>query len=55
MNFSRYQGENEDSIDVATYFQQQYNRKLQYPFLPCVVSQSGSCFPAEVCYLEEVK
>ncbi|KAG9307330.1 hypothetical protein G9A89_017158 [Geosiphon pyriformis] len=50
MTFSK--GEGEKPINVTQYFQQQYNRKLQYPFLPCVVTPNETFFPAEVCYLE---
>ncbi|CAG8473234.1 3079_t:CDS:10 [Ambispora leptoticha] len=41
------------TITVQNYFIQHYNRRLQYPFLPCIQLQSGSYFPAELCVLEE--
>ncbi|CAJ0627017.1 5591_t:CDS:10 [Entrophospora sp. SA101] len=37
------------SIDVATYFQDTYKRRLQYPFLPCVVVRKENYLPMEVC------
>ncbi|CAI2175449.1 1381_t:CDS:10 [Funneliformis geosporum] len=45
-------GEGEGNISVVKYFQQQYNLKLQYPFLPCIMTPSGTYFPPEVCDLE---
>ncbi|RIA84423.1 Piwi domain-containing protein [Glomus cerebriforme] len=39
--------------DVATYFQETYNKCLQYPFLPCVVVRKETCFPMEVCNIVE--
>ncbi|RIA95249.1 Piwi domain-containing protein [Glomus cerebriforme] len=39
--------------DVATYFQETYNKRLQYPFLPCVVVRKETCLPMEVCNVVE--
>ncbi|KAF0528624.1 Piwi-domain-containing protein [Gigaspora margarita] len=39
--------------DVASYFQSQYHRRLQYPFLPCVVVRKDVFFPMEVCDVVE--
>ncbi|RGB24745.1 Piwi domain-containing protein [Rhizophagus diaphanus] len=36
-------------IDVRTYFQNQYNRRLLYPFLPCVIVRRNQYLPIEVC------
>ncbi|KAI7905151.1 Piwi domain-containing protein [Cokeromyces recurvatus] len=38
-----------DEISVAAYFSQRYNKRLHYPFLPCVVVGKNSFFPMEVC------
>lgn len=35
--------------NVADYFRTQYNLRLAYPFLPCVVIQKDSFLPPEVC------
>ncbi|RUP51640.1 Piwi domain-containing protein [Jimgerdemannia flammicorona] len=37
--------------DVASYFRKQYNRRLNFPMLPCVVVQKDSCLPIEVCFV----
>ncbi|CAB4440013.1 unnamed protein product [Rhizophagus irregularis] len=37
------------NIDVGSYFQNQYNRRLLYPFLPCVVVRRNQYLPIEVC------
>jgi hypothetical protein len=37
------------SIDVKTYFQNFYNKRLQYPYLPCVIVRRGVYLPIEVC------
>jgi eukaryotic translation initiation factor 2C len=39
--------------DVASYFERTYNRRLQYPFLPCVIVRK-STLPMEVCNVIEV-
>ncbi|CAB5168276.1 Piwi-domain-containing protein [Rhizophagus irregularis] len=44
--FDRGDGSN---IDVGSYFQNQYNRRLLYPFLPCVVVRRNQYLPIEVC------
>lgn len=36
-------------IDVATYFQNTYNRRLLYPNLPCLVVRRNNYLPIEVC------
>ncbi|GBC06892.1 hypothetical protein RclHR1_07120005 [Rhizophagus clarus] len=36
-------------IDVVTYFDNTYGRKLQYPFLPCVVVRKETYLPMEIC------
>jgi hypothetical protein len=45
---------NGQQIDVATYFNNTYNRKLQHPFLPCVVVRNETYLPLEICYVVEV-
>ncbi|CAG8516305.1 10444_t:CDS:10 [Funneliformis caledonium] len=35
--------------NVAEYFQQRYNKRLNYPFLPCVVVARKVYLPMEVC------
>ncbi|OAD76297.1 hypothetical protein PHYBLDRAFT_123569 [Phycomyces blakesleeanus NRRL 1555(-)] len=34
---------------VASYFQKQYNKRLAYPFLPCIVVKRDIFLPMEVC------
>lgn len=41
--------------DVATYFYQTYNRRLMYPFMPCIVTGRDVFLPMEICYVIEVK
>ncbi|KAI9314758.1 Piwi domain-containing protein [Dichotomocladium elegans] len=41
--------EKNEEISVATYFQRQYNIRLAYPFLPCVVVKKDIFLPMEVC------
>ncbi|CAG8636514.1 4391_t:CDS:10 [Ambispora gerdemannii] len=45
--------ENPTNVTIFQYFIQQYNRKLEYPLLPCIQTPSGAYFPAELCVLEE--
>jgi eukaryotic translation initiation factor 2C len=40
--------------DVATYFFQTYGRRLQYPFMPCVVTGRDVFLPMEICTVIEV-
>jgi hypothetical protein len=40
--------------DVATYFFQTYGRRLQYPFMPCVVTGRDVFLPMEICSVIEV-
>ena len=40
--------------DVASYFERTYNRRLQYPFLPCVIVRKTTSLPMEVCNVVEV-
>ncbi|RIA81109.1 Piwi domain-containing protein [Glomus cerebriforme] len=44
--FDRGDGSN---IDVATYFYQQHNRRLNHAYLPCVVVRKNVYLPMEVC------
>lgn len=46
--------ENQNQINLVEYFRTKYNLRLQYPFLPCVTTPNGSCYPPEVCYVEPV-
>ncbi|KAG0300267.1 eukaryotic translation initiation factor 2C, 2 [Linnemannia gamsii] len=39
--------------DVATYFFQTYGRRLQYPFMPCVVTGRDVFLPMEICTVIE--
>ncbi|PKK79735.1 Piwi-domain-containing protein [Rhizophagus irregularis] len=44
---------NGQQIDVATYFFNTYNKRLQYPFLPCVVVRKETYLPMEICNVVE--
>ncbi|CAB4422806.1 unnamed protein product [Rhizophagus irregularis] len=44
--FDRGDGSN---VDVKTYFQEAYNKRLLYPFLPCVIVRRNVYLPMEVC------
>ncbi|RIA87406.1 Piwi domain-containing protein [Glomus cerebriforme] len=44
--FDRGDGSN---IDVATYFYQQHNRRLNHAYLPCVIVRKNVYLPMEVC------
>ncbi|RUS34172.1 Piwi domain-containing protein [Jimgerdemannia flammicorona] len=37
--------------DVASYFRKTYNRRLNFPMLPCVVVQKNNYLPIEVCHV----
>ena len=43
-----------NQIDIATYFERTYNRRLQYPFLPCVIVRKTTSLPMEVCNVVKV-
>ncbi|KAL9559376.1 hypothetical protein MBANPS3_000450 [Mucor bainieri] len=36
---------------VSDYFTATHNRRLLYPFLPCIVKQNGTFLPMEICEL----
>jgi len=38
-----------NEMSVAAYFAKQYNHRLAYPFLPCVVVRKNIFLPMEVC------
>ncbi|CAO0794814.1 unnamed protein product [Mucor circinelloides] len=38
-----------NEMTVANYFAKQYNKRLNYPFLPCVVVKKDIFLPMEVC------
>ncbi|PKY61478.1 PAZ domain-containing protein [Rhizophagus irregularis] len=38
-----------NKVNVQTYFQNTYNRRLLYPFLPCVIVRKNNYLPIEVC------
>ncbi|PKY39144.1 PAZ domain-containing protein, partial [Rhizophagus irregularis] len=40
---------NGQQIDIATFFFNTYNKRLQYPFLPCIVIRRDTYLPMEVC------
>lgn len=44
----------ETKTDVASYFFQTYGRRLQYPFMPCVVTGRDVFLPMEICTVLEV-
>ncbi|CAG8475082.1 5802_t:CDS:10 [Rhizophagus irregularis] len=44
---------NGQQIDIATYFFSTYGRRLQYPFLPCVVVRNETYLPIEICNVVE--
>ncbi|CAG8475064.1 Piwi domain-containing protein [Rhizophagus irregularis DAOM 181602=DAOM 197198] len=44
---------NGQQIDIATYFFNTYNKRLQYPFLPCIVIRRETYLPMEVCNVVE--
>jgi hypothetical protein len=46
---------NGQQIDIVTYFNDTYGRRLQYPFLPCIVARGKTYLPMEVCYIVEVR
>ncbi|GBB93582.1 hypothetical protein RclHR1_00220016 [Rhizophagus clarus] len=37
------------SVDVKTYFLETYNKRLLYPFLPCLIVRRNVYLPIEVC------
>ncbi|RCI01857.1 eukaryotic translation initiation factor 2C, 3 [Rhizopus stolonifer] len=39
----------ETELTVANYFAKQYNKRLNFPFLPCVVVKKNVFLPMEVC------
>ncbi|EPB92043.1 hypothetical protein HMPREF1544_01107 [Mucor circinelloides 1006PhL] len=39
----------ENTMTVADYFLKRYNRRLNYPFLPCIVVRKNNFLPMEVC------
>ncbi|PKK68178.1 Piwi-domain-containing protein [Rhizophagus irregularis] len=41
--------DNGNKFNVETYFQDKYNRRLLYPFLPCVIARKNIHLPIEVC------
>jgi hypothetical protein len=43
------------NINVSSYFENTYNRRLLYPFLPCVVVRRDVYLPIEVCDVIPVK
>jgi hypothetical protein len=43
------------AMSVSEYFQKTYNRRLNYPFLPCVVVKKNVYLPIEICDVVEVK
>ncbi|KAG9286308.1 hypothetical protein G9A89_014295 [Geosiphon pyriformis] len=40
-------------MDVASYFETQYNYRLIYPYLPCVIIRRNNFLPMEVCEVIE--
>ncbi|KAG2198826.1 hypothetical protein INT47_000742 [Mucor saturninus] len=38
-----------NEMTVADYFMKQYNKRLNYPFLPCIVVKKDIFLPMEVC------
>ncbi|KAG1056148.1 hypothetical protein G6F46_003280 [Rhizopus delemar] len=44
-----FKDESGADITVANYFAKQYNKRLSYPFLPCVVVKKDIFLPMEVC------
>src|SRR5687767_3803974 len=44
----------EGQMNVATYFANTYGRRLNQPFLPCVVVRNDVFLPMEVCEIVEV-
>ncbi|KAI8055964.1 ribonuclease H-like domain-containing protein [Syncephalis plumigaleata] len=45
-------GETGQTTNVAAYFAKQYNYRLRYPQLPCIVTKKKTFFPLEVCMIE---
>ncbi|KAI7880301.1 Piwi-domain-containing protein [Lichtheimia hyalospora FSU 10163] len=43
--------DNSEEMSVSTYFHQQYNMRLAYGFLPCVVVKRDIFLPMEVCHV----
>ncbi|KAI9470927.1 MAG: Piwi domain-containing protein [Benjaminiella poitrasii] len=48
-----FKNESGTELSVATYFSQKYNKRLHYPFLPCVAVKDDVFFPMEVCEVVE--
>ncbi|KAF7729871.1 eukaryotic translation initiation factor 2C, 2 [Apophysomyces ossiformis] len=46
-----FQDANGVEMSVAAYFSKQYNKRLAYPFLPCVVVKKNIFLPMEVCHI----
>ncbi|CAO3646958.1 unnamed protein product [Cunninghamella blakesleeana] len=44
-----FKDENGENVSVSHYFTRQYNQRLSYPFLPCVVVKKNVFFPMEIC------
>jgi eukaryotic translation initiation factor 2C len=44
-----FKDENQNEMTVANYFAKQYNKRLSFPFLPCVVVKKDIFLPMEVC------
>ncbi|GBC01533.1 hypothetical protein RclHR1_04220001, partial [Rhizophagus clarus] len=40
-------------IDIATYYNNVYNRRLIYPFLPCIFVRKETYLPMEICNVVE--
>ncbi|KAI9246911.1 Piwi domain-containing protein [Phascolomyces articulosus] len=38
-------------LTITQYFQQQYNLRLKYPFLPCVATRKDQYFPMEILFV----
>ncbi|POG72317.1 ribonuclease H-like domain-containing protein [Rhizophagus irregularis DAOM 181602=DAOM 197198] len=48
-SYTMFDGVDGSKTDVKTYFQNKYNIRLLYPFLPCVVVSKNKYLPIEVC------
>ncbi|RCH92328.1 Eukaryotic translation initiation factor 2C [Rhizopus azygosporus] len=46
---TNFKDESGAELSVANYFAKQYNKRLNYPFLPCVAVRKDIFLPMEVC------
>lgn len=47
----KFKGDDGKELSVSSYFTSKYNKRLLYPFLPCIQAKQDIFFPMEVCEL----